>query len=469
MVDNPNPEEESIIILPTLLTSSTVPKSSVLNENFDKVFSRTRQIINKQSDKQSTDIKPKNKSIIDKAVEASKKGTFYSHSRGETKLGNNNYKGLCTSGPETFYRAAGIELKGLWWNTGSPKTATGTKITNAGFKKVWNGSADAVKNGEFEPKEGDILLSYGKHKDGSPTAHAQMWNGERWVSDTNQSSAWVYNKGGGRRGNDSAELYRLAKKGMKFQDGGELFVTYQRYKSPDKTISMPKPIKYSDLTLEPVKQFKENHEKIFGKNRLIQQTSTENTPYKPSPKDNNGNAIEISDAMFNIINTRIEDPKQSLTAKVMRHLGETWATGPYGQVYKWIDENGNLLKQGIPFKEGETVTRQFALANAKAYANKKAAEWKKKLEGLPGLTQDRLDALTSMSYGGKSTQPNSEFGNFVKNNWGNWEKIAKKWRTHAINGKSGPLRGLRVRRAFEADWFLGKKGKDYREYQNTIK
>lgn len=152
------------------------------------------------------------------ASDFSKSGKFFSHSRGWTDLGHNNYKKLCTSGPETFYREAGkkmgidLDLKGLWWNTGHPRNATGTNITKKGFDEIWSGSADDVKEKKMQDNLhiGDIMLIYGNYKKtGKPSAHAMMWNGENWVSDTVQDHAWVY--GEGRLGNRSAVIYRLNK------------------------------------------------------------------------------------------------------------------------------------------------------------------------------------------------------------------------------------------------------------------
>ena len=153
--------------------------------------------------------------VAQKAVEASKAGKFYSDSRNKyIDLGKDNYKGLCTSGPATWYEEAGLGHLNLhdpnvWWNTGNPKTATDTNITEKGFSEIWSGSAEDAKanrmNDVLQP--GDVLVSYGYHKkDGSPSAHAQMWDGEHWLSDTIQNSTFVY--GSGRMGDRSAVLYR---------------------------------------------------------------------------------------------------------------------------------------------------------------------------------------------------------------------------------------------------------------------
>ena len=144
-------------------------------------------------------------------------------------------------------------------------------------------------------------------------------------------------------------------------------------------------------------------------------------------------------------------------AKRETQFGEKFVTGPYGQVYKYIDEKGNLLSNPIPFKEGERVSPEFALANAQAYYEQKATRWLNLLEGKEGLTQDKLDALVSASGGTrKATQKLEEI---VLNNWGNWQAIADKWKRFAVtaagNGKVMP--GLLSRRYWESEWFLGNK------------
>lgn len=142
---------------------------------------------------------------------ASTATTFDSDSRGKnTPLGKGEYKGLCTSGPKTYYNKAGLKIEsGDFWDTGSPKTAKNTKLTKKGFKEVWTGSADDAKSGKFKDvlQPGDIILNYGTKRSGQNSAHAAIWDGNRWVSDTDQgTTAFVYPKG--RLGDRSAVLLR---------------------------------------------------------------------------------------------------------------------------------------------------------------------------------------------------------------------------------------------------------------------
>lgn len=136
-------------------------------------------------------------------------GKFYSTTRGWLLLGFDNYRSLCTAGPSTFYEAGGFNaLRGSWWNTGSPYTATSTRIGGTGLRKIWNGSLgqiDSMGSGQLKP--GDIGILFGKHKDGSPSAHGMMWDGNHWVSDTIQSKGACYDSG--RLGNQSAQIWRM--------------------------------------------------------------------------------------------------------------------------------------------------------------------------------------------------------------------------------------------------------------------
>jgi hypothetical protein len=137
-------------------------------------------------------------------------GKFYSTSKGWCLLGYDDYKSLCTAGPSTFYEASGYNLRGkyIWWNTGSPYTATSTQIGGTGLKKIWNGSLgqlDSMGPGQLRP--GDIGILFGKHKDGSPSAHGMMWDGKHWVSDTIQSHGACYSIG--RLGDQSAQIWRM--------------------------------------------------------------------------------------------------------------------------------------------------------------------------------------------------------------------------------------------------------------------
>ena len=170
------------------------------------------------------DIKKVNPSDINSGdlsgvVEASKRGVFYSSSSGGYIPLGKDLKGFmhkCTSGPATFYKDGSggkIDLNGKWWNTGSPKTATGTNIDKEGFKLVWNGTheqgwdTNSIKATGFELQPGDIMLNFGRTKNGS-SSHAQMWNGEEWISDTHQGQRSFVYRGGGRLGDKSAQIWR---------------------------------------------------------------------------------------------------------------------------------------------------------------------------------------------------------------------------------------------------------------------
>lgn len=91
---------------------------------------------------------------------------------------------------------------------------------------------------------------------------------------------------------------------------------------------------------------------------------------------------------------------QNFTAKThWSNFWETFATGPYGMVYKHIDENWNLLKTPVPFKNGETVSPSWAKKNARAYYNKKAKQRKETLDKKwCKYSQNMLDALVSASW-----------------------------------------------------------------------
>jgi hypothetical protein len=153
-----------------------------------------------------------------KILTRSNSGTFDSSSRGKNvRLNKEDYKGLCTSGPQTFYNEAGINLAGKWWNTGNPHSATGSNLSEAGFAPVWSGSrSESVtvedlkstlsgKNKKLQP--GDIITIFGRYSNGGASSHAMMWNGKEIVSDTYQGNKiWVYPKD--RLGSNSTIVWR---------------------------------------------------------------------------------------------------------------------------------------------------------------------------------------------------------------------------------------------------------------------
>lgn len=201
------------------------------NKAKEKVSQVKSKVFGKQVERVSpSDVKSGDLSGI---IAASKREVFYSnesdkkgegdsglqskYGHGYIPLGKDlkGFKHKCTSGPATFYydgSGGKIKLNGNWWDTGSPKTATGTNIDKVGFKCVWNGtskegySTNTIKATGFELQPGDIMLNFGKGKNG-PSSHAQMWNGEEWISDTHQGQrSFVYR--GGRLDDKSSQIWR---------------------------------------------------------------------------------------------------------------------------------------------------------------------------------------------------------------------------------------------------------------------
>lgn len=157
-----------------------------------------------------------------KAAEIAENATsFYSNSaKGYLPLGKlgKDPGGKCTSGPETFYRKAGLELASLWWNTGNPHTATDTKLREKGFKLVWHGTAQQAKNKDYKDilKPGDLIVNYGnysssnKNHPNGPSGHWAIWTGTQWISDLKQGTEGFVYGTRGRLGDHSAEIYRLS-------------------------------------------------------------------------------------------------------------------------------------------------------------------------------------------------------------------------------------------------------------------
>ena len=160
-----------------------------------------------------------------------KKGPWSKNGHGYLELGTGKYKGKCTSGPATFYHdALGINLNGHWWKGGrSYYDAVGTNIDKVGFRKVWWGTKEqgstrqGVEATGFKLEKGDIMLNFvhnlpvsNSHPrvsgyENGCSAHAQMWNGEQWVSDTYQGDrSWPYGKDSkGKFGNESCQIWRF--------------------------------------------------------------------------------------------------------------------------------------------------------------------------------------------------------------------------------------------------------------------
>ena len=225
------------------------------------------------------------------------------------------------------------------------------------------------------------------------------------------------------------------------------------------------PIKKEEVIEENTPSFKEQLQQLSNDAEIIAEPAANNS----TQTTNNSAKAKISDEMFqNLLGIEGSHTKNGM---LMAHaenkkFGETFVTGPYGMTQKHIDKNGNLLKQPTSFKEGELVSKEWALANAHAYYDKQAAWWKQIL-GNRQVTQHQLDALVSASCG---TQRSVRIlKQFVLENWGNWDAIVKRWKsfatTSAGNGKVQP--GLVTRRQFEANWFVGSNQpwSSYRTYR----
>ena len=118
-------------------------------------------------------------------------------------------KGVCTSGPTTWYKNAGINLR--WWKSASTATHTEPQkhFIDNGFKLVWHGNRDEalkLKPSQFAP--GDISTLHGYNLSGKASSHGAMWTGSDWRSDFIQNSIWVYGKNNGRDGNYSVCIWR---------------------------------------------------------------------------------------------------------------------------------------------------------------------------------------------------------------------------------------------------------------------
>ena len=172
----------------------------------------------------------------------------------------------------------------------------------------------------------------------------------------------------------------------------------------------------------------------------------------------------ISDAMFQNL-LHMEGDQDFIAKSHKQKFWENFVTWPYGMVYKHIDENGKLLKNPVPFKEGEHVSKDWAEKNARAYYNKKAKEWADLLKSKwYKYNQDMLDALVSASWGTKKSV--DRLKNFVLLHWNDKEAIynfmSKFATTAAWNWKTMPW--LVIRRNFEAHWFRWNK-EPMSEYQ----
>ena len=118
---------------------------------------------------------------------------------------------VCTSGPTTWYKKAGINL--TWWSPKTSKTSdyqtTLNNFRNLGFELVWHGTkqdALKLKSSQFSP--GDIVAIFATNARGNNTSHGAMWTGYDWRGDFIQNGIWVYPRGQGRQGDYSVCIFR---------------------------------------------------------------------------------------------------------------------------------------------------------------------------------------------------------------------------------------------------------------------
>lgn len=141
------------------------------------------------------------------------------------------------------------------------------------------------------------------------------------------------------------------------------------------------------------------------------------------------------------------------TAKANSQFGESFATGAYGMTREFDKPGAPTIKPGTRFSK----ERWDNIFNA--FYSQKANEWKHVLSGLPNVTQDKIDALASISASGNWASPNGEFGRFIVQNWNNPQAIYNKWIRTGITarGNGRVMKGLVKRRQLEANWFFGNK------------
>lgn len=157
---------------------------------------------------------------------------------------------------------------------------------------------------------------------------------------------------------------------------------------------------------------------------------------------------------------------QDFTARIHRQsFGEDFPTWPYGMVYKHIDSQWNLLKNPIPFKDWERLTKDWSEKNAKAYYDKRAKDWTSLLDkNWYRYTQNNLDALVSASWW--TTASVKRLKNFVTQHRDNKQDITRFLSTFATtsawNWKIQPW--LVSRRKFESNRFQWIKH-PYSDYQ----
>lgn len=196
---------------------------------------------------------------------------------------------------------------------------------------------------------------------------------------------------------------------------------------------------------------------IDTKNRKIEQQNTN----QESQETTKTWSDKISNEMFEQLLKMEGKHKQgnnTLVAKTGKQFWEKFPTWPFGMVYKHIDNEGNLLKKAVPFKEWEEVTEEWGRKNAKACYDKRAKEIKEAFDNKwYKLSQDQLDALTSTCGGTSKSRKNCLI--FVLENWNNQKKVVDYISTHSTTAawNHQVQLGLVYRRKFEADWFVWNK------------
>jgi len=177
---------------------------------------------------------------------------------------------------------------------------------------------------------------------------------------------------------------------------------------------------------------------------------------KESKEKNIPLPCKISGTMF--IQLKDMEGDQNFVAK--KHKAKFWedfVTGPYGMTLKWIDKNGKVLKTPVPFKDWESVSREWAEKNARYFYDKKAKEVSDFFTvNWLIYNQNQLDSIVSIlsNVTAKSAWRLKEFLLSNRKTWLN--EIYNYISNFAVKSKNWKKqRGLEARRLFEANWFSG--------------